>query len=123
MILYTSADLSITPLEEVTTHKHLTTLNNYLNRCAASLHSNLGDRTAGYLVITDPHAMFAITSAVPFITTVNYGPTVTIPDPDPTAAVFGSLTRTHNKYLRVFNEYHNSDKACKKVLSSLTTKS
>ena len=122
-IFFTFEDPPIPPVEGVTTNKYLTALNNYLNGCAASVHSNLGNRTVGYLVLTDPPTMFSIAYAVLFVLSVNTGPTVTITDLPPTAVVIGMLTRTHDKYIRVFNEYYNVDEDCKKVLSSLIPRS
>ena len=116
-ILSTFSDWRIPPLEVVPTHEYLTALNNYLNGCAASVHSNLVNGTLGYLVLTDPPTVFAIECSVPFVPHVKPGPTVTITAPPPTAAFVGKITLTHNEYLRVFNEYYNVDKACKKVLS------
>ena len=121
-ILSNFSDWTIPPLEIVPTHEYLPDLNNYLNGFSASVHSNLVNGTVGYLVLTYPHEVFAIKCAVPFVPPVNPGPTVNIPEPPPTAAVFGTTTLMHNEYLSVFNEYYNVDKACKKFLLSLVTK-
>ena len=42
-----------------------------------------------------------------------------MPDPAPTAAILSELSRTHKHAVRLFNEYHAFDRACKKVISKL----
>ena len=42
-----------------------------------------------------------------------------MPDPAPTATILSELTRTHKHEVRLFNEYHAVDRACKKVISKL----
>ena len=42
-----------------------------------------------------------------------------VPDPDPTAAILSELVRTHKHEVRLFNEYHAVERACKKVISKL----
>ena len=42
-----------------------------------------------------------------------------MPDPAPTAAILFELVRTHKHEVRLFNEYHTVDRACKKVISKL----
>ena len=42
-----------------------------------------------------------------------------MPDPAPTAAILSELIRTHKHDVRLFNEYHAVDRACKKVISKL----
>ena len=43
-----------------------------------------------------------------------------MPDPAPTATILSELVRTHKHEVRLFNEYHDVDRACKKVISKLT---
>ena len=40
-----------------------------------------------------------------------------MPDPAPTAAILSELVRMHKNEVRLFNEYHAVDRACKKVIS------
>ena len=42
-----------------------------------------------------------------------------MPDPAPTTAILSELVRTHKHEVRLFNEYHAVDCACKKVISKL----
>ena len=122
-ILYTFVYFPIPLLELLSTHEYITDLNNYLNGCVLSVHSNLGNRTVGYLLLRAPTALFAIACTVPCVPPVKPITTVTIPDLSPTVAVIETLTRTHNKDLRVFNEYYIFYQACKKVLLSLNPES
>ena len=109
----------LAPLEDIPTYNYLTELNAYLNACSASVPSDLGCGTLGYLVLTTSPAVFAILCATPFIEPVHPGATPLIPDPLPPAAAIGVITREHAEDSRVFREYHNVDKACKKVITRL----
>ena len=40
-----------------------------------------------------------------------------MPDPSPTAAILSELIRTHKHEVRIFNKYHDVDRACKKFIS------
>ena len=42
-----------------------------------------------------------------------------MPDPAPTAAILSELVRPQKHVVRLFNEYHTVDRACKKVISKL----
>ena len=42
-----------------------------------------------------------------------------MPDPAPMAAILSALVRTHKHEVRLFNEYHADDRACKEVISKL----
>ena len=112
-------ECSIAPLESIPTYDYLTELNAYLNACSSSVHSNLGCGTLGYLALTASPTVFALQCATPFVEPVHPGAIVTITDPPPTAAVIGVITREHTEALRVFNEYKNVDKACKKVITNI----
>ena len=39
-----------------------------------------------------------------------------MPDPYPTATILSELVRTHKHQVRIFNDYHTVDRACKKVI-------
>ena len=64
-------------------------------------------------------AVFNNHCGTPFIPPINMGIRPVIPDPAPTAAVFSELIRTHKHHVRLFNEYHTVDRACKKFISKL----
>ena len=113
------SECTVAPLDSIPTYEYLTELNTYLNSCSASVHSNGGCGTLGYLVLTAPVAVYALQSAIAFVPPVNPGATLILPDPAPTAAVIGELTREHSEVTRCFREYHNVDKACKKVIPKL----
>ena len=42
-----------------------------------------------------------------------------MPDPAPTAAIVFEIVRTHKHEVRLFNEYHAVERACKKVIYKL----
>ena len=42
-----------------------------------------------------------------------------MPDPAPTPVLLSKLVRTHKHHVRLFNEYHTVDLACKKIISKL----
>ena len=118
-VLETFAECPIPPLEGPPTHTYLTDLNGYLNACAASVHCDLGNGTVGYLILTAQPATFLLACTTPFVHPTHPGATLTLPDPAPTSAVIGTLTRAHTEKLRLFNEYNSVDKSCKKILFSL----
>ena len=118
-VLDSFAECPIPPLEGNPTHTYLTDLNGYLNACAASVHCDLGNGKVGYLALTAQPATFTLACATPFIHPTHPGATLTLPDPAPTSAVIGTLTRAHKENLRLFNEYNSVDKSCKKILFSL----
>ena len=111
-------EFKIAPLEGVPTQTYMTEVNGFLNKCAESVHCNLGNGTVGYLVLTSQPESFLIASPTSFVKPVNPGVLV-LGDPAPSEAVIGSLTFQHTEYTRVFNEYHSVDRACKKVLCTL----
>ena len=110
-ILATFAECPLPILDDVPNHSYLTELNSYLNLYTASVHSNLGNGTVVYLVLTAQPASFAMRCLDIFVQPRNLGATFDLSDPPPSAAVIGSLTHKHAEDLRVFNEYHTVDKA------------
>ena len=42
-----------------------------------------------------------------------------MPDPAPMAPISFELVRTHKHQVRIFNEYHAANRACKKVINKL----
>ena len=65
-------------------------------------------------MLTAQPAYLLIASPAYFVKPVNPGVLV-LGDPAPSAAVIGSLTRQHTEDMRVFNEYHGVNRACKKI--------
>ena len=97
IVLETFAECPIPPLEGSPTHTYLTDLNGYLNACAASVHCDLGNGTVGYLILTAQPATFLLACTTPFVHPTHPGATLTLPDPAPTSAVIGTLTRAHTE--------------------------
>ena len=118
-ILSTFSECTLAPCEGIPNHGYLTAINMYLNQCSSGIHSNLGDGTLGYLILTATPVVYASVSTLNFVRPINPGPTAIIPNPAPAAAVIGQLTREHAENHRVFLEYATTDAACKKVIMSL----
>ena len=106
-ILANFSECPLPPLDDVPNHAYLTELNSYLNLYTASVHSNLGNGTVVYLVLTAQPASFAMACLDIFFQPRNPGVTFDSSDPPPSAAVIGTFTRKHAEYLRVFNDYKN----------------
>ena len=113
------SECPLAPLEGVPTYEYMTNLNVYLKSCSLAVDFTLGCSTLGYLVLTSQPAVFNTPCITPFITPRNPGICQVMPDPAPTAAILSELVRTHKHEVRLFNEYHNVDRACKKVISKL----
>ena len=79
----------------------------------------LGCGTLGYLVLTDQPAVFTTHCVTKFITPRNMGIHPVMPDPTLTDVILSKLVRTHKHEVRLFNEYHAVNRACKKVVSKL----
>ena len=109
----------IAPLEVVPTYEYMKNLNVYLNSCSSAVDFTLGCGMLGYLVLTDQPVVFNTHCFTPFITPINLVIHPVMPNPDPTAAILSELVRAHKHRVRLFNEYHNVDRACKKVVSKL----
>ena len=114
-VISSFSECPLPPLEGIPTHDYLTNVNSYLNLCAASVHSKLGNGQLGYLVLMAQPATFALACPVDFIQPINPGATLNLPDPVPPAAVIGTLTGEHSENLRSYHEYNNVDKACKNL--------
>ena len=106
-------------LEGVPTYEYMTNLNVYLNSCLSAVDCTLGCGTLRYLVLTAQTAVFNTHYVTPFIPSRNPGIHPVMPDPDPTTVILSELVRTHKHRVRLFNEYHAVDRACKKVISKL----
>ena len=109
----------LAPLEGVPMYEYMTNINIYLNLCSSEVDCTLGCDTLGYLVLTAQPAVFKIHCGTEFIKPRNQGIHPVIPDPSPTAAILSELVRTYKHQVRIFNEYHVVDRACKKVISKL----
>ena len=79
----------------------------------------LGCGTLGYLVLTAQPAVFNTHCVTPFVTPRNPGIHPVMSDPAPTAAILSELIRMHKHEMRLFNEYHDVDRACKTVIYKL----
>ena len=113
------SECPIAPLEDVPTYEYMTNLNVYRNSCLSALNCTLGCGTLGYMVLTAKLAIFNTHCVTKFITPRNTGIHPFMPNPAPTAAILSKLVRTRKHKVRLFNEYHAVDRACKKVISKL----
>ena len=109
------SECPLTPLEGVRTYEYMTNLNIYLNLCLSAVDCTLGCGTLGYLVLTAQPAVFNNHCVTKFITPINPGIHPVIPYLAPTATILSELARTHKHEVRLFNEYHAVDRACKKA--------
>ena len=109
----------LAPLEDVPTYEYTTNLNVYLNSCSSAVDCTLGCRTLEYLVLTAQPAVFNTYCVTPLITPRNPGIHPVMPNPDPTAAISSELVRMHKHHVRLFNEYHEVERACEKFVSKL----
>ena len=109
----------LAPLEGVSTYEYMTNLNVYLNSCLSALDCTLGCGMLVYLFLPAQPAVFNTHCFTKFITPRNPVIHLVMPDPAPTAAILSELVRTHKHEVRLFNEYHAVDRACKKVISKL----
>ena len=112
-------EFPLAPLEGVPMYEYMTNLNIYLNSCSSAVNYTLGCRTLGYLVLTAQPYVYNTHCVTPFITPINPGIHLVVPDPSPTAAILSELVRTHKHHVRLFNEYHAVERVCKKVISKL----
>ena len=112
----------LTPLEGVPTYEYMTNLNVYLNSCLSVVDCTLGCGMLRYMFLTAQPAVFNTHCGMMFVTPRNLGVHVVMLDPAPTAAILSELVRTHKHQVRLFNEYHAVDRACKKVISKLILK-
>ena len=93
--------------------------NVYLNVCSSSVNCTLMCGTLEYLVLTAQPVIFSTFCGTAFIQPVNSSVHPHIPTPVPSAAALTILVRDHKNNVRVFNEYHAVEKACKKVIQKL----
>ena len=113
------SECPLAPLEGVPTYEYMTKLNVYINSFLSAVDCTLGCGMLIYLVLTAQPSVFNTHCVTKFITTRNPGIRPVMPDPDPTATILSKLVRTHKHEVRLFNEYHAVDCACKKVISEL----
>ena len=113
------SECPLAPLEGIPTYEYTTNLNVYLNPCLSSVDCKLGCGTLGYLVLTAQPAVFNIHCGTEFFIPINPRIHPVMPDPDPTAVIFSKLVGTHKHKVRLFNEYHEVNRACKKFISKL----
>ena len=86
-----------------------------LNSNAASVHSNLGCGTLGFLFLTVFPAVYATLSTTAFVPPVNPGPEPSIPT-GATGAVIADLRYRHTESTNIFTEYKNTDKSLRQIL-------
>ena len=97
----------------------MTNLNVYLNSCSSAVGCTLGCGMWGYLVLTPQPTVFNTHCGTTFGTPRNPGIYPVMPDPAATATLFSELVRTHKHKFRLFNEYYEVKRACKKFISKL----
>ena len=100
-------------------YDYMKNLNVYLNSCSLAVDCTFWCRTLGYLVLTAQPTVFNTNCVTKFITPSNLGIHPIMPEPAPTAAIWSELVRTHKHEVRLFNEYYEVDRVCKKVISKL----
>ena len=115
-ILASFAEFPLPPPDVNPTHSYLTEFNRYLNACSASVHINLDNGVVGYLSVTAQPAAFALACLNVFNTPANPGATFILSDPPPTSSIILIQAHAHAEELRIFNEYYNVKKACKKII-------
>ena len=89
------SECPLASLEGVPTYEYMTNLNVYLNLCFSAVNCTLGCGMLGYLVLMEHPAVFNTHFGTEFVTLKNTGIHPVMPDPDPTAAIFSKLARTH----------------------------
>ena len=98
---------------------YITNLNVFLKSCSSAIDCTLGCGTLGYLVLTAQPTAFKTHCVKKLVIPKNPGIHPVMPYPAPTAAILSELVRTHKHKVRLFNEYHAVDRACKKIISKL----
>ena len=113
------SEFSLAPLEGVPKYEYMTNLNVYLNSWSSAVDCGFGRGRLRYLVLMALPYVFNTNFVTPFITPRNPGIHPVMPNPAPTAAILSKLVRTHKHHVRLLNEYHAFERACKKVISKL----
>lgn len=114
-IIETFPHKSINKIEGTPTFAILQDIQIQLNANAASVQSNLGDGLLGLLHLTVTPATYDTLSQVPFVVPVNPGPLPQF-NARATSREVAAARAQHEENLRVFREYHNTDKALKSLL-------
>ena len=113
------SECPLAPLEGVPTYEYMKNLNVYLNYCSAAVNCMLGCATLGYLVLTARPSVFNTHCDTEFVTPINLGIHLVMPNPSPTAAILSEFVRKHKNEVHLFNKNHTVDCACKKVTRKL----
>ena len=113
------SEFPLAPLEGVPTYGYMTNLNVYLSSCLSSLDCTLRCGTLGYLVLRARPVVVNTHCGTEFFTPENPGIHPFMPKPARTSTISSKLVRTHKHQVRLFNEYHTVNRACKKVNSKL----
>ena len=114
-ILETFPHKTINVIEGTPTFSALQEIQIQLNANAASVQSDLGDGLLGLLYLTVTPATYNTLSAIPFIPPVNPG---ALPQFNvrATSREVAAARAEHEHNLRIFREFHNTDKALKSLL-------
>ena len=94
------SECPIAPFEGDSTHMALNILNSHLNTFDTLVQWNLGDGNLGYLVLIALTATYTLISTLLFVEPTNLGPTLTVPDLDPTEVVISEIFQNHVENLR-----------------------
>jgi hypothetical protein len=109
---------ALTPIATTTsppTHQTLRLAQKELNACATSVHSDAGGGREGHLCLTIPTATFDALTGVPFVVPVA-PPLNPIHPAAATGPQITEANRLHAEEKRLFNRYHDTDKALLKML-------
>jgi hypothetical protein len=97
------------------TYQSIQTLQLELNENAASVHSTRGGGLHGHLALTIAPAVYVAHANVAFIEPV--APANPIFPAGATQAQIAEGTRQHQKNIRIFSQYHDTDKALCRMLT------
>ena len=109
---------TIPPIVGTPTYNTIAEVNLKLNSNAASVQSNLGCGTLGFLQLTVSPAVYNTLSVTAFVVTVNPGSSPDIPA-NSTGTQITKLRYAFDTVATLFNKYDRTDKALRKIL--LTT--
>ncbi len=109
---------AVPPLIGEPTFESINSLHRILKANAASVPTALGGGVLGHLTLVLPANEYATLSATAFPPPNNPGPTVVVPVAGGTAAQLATAERVHKELLRIWNLYHDTDKALKQQLLS-----
>jgi hypothetical protein len=106
---------TVPPIIGEPTFESINNLHRVLKTNAASVPTALGGGVLGHLTLVLPAAEYANLSATAFPAPNNPGATI-VPVAGATAAQLATAERVHKEQLRIWDLYHDSDKALKRQL-------